>query len=195
MANSRILVVHYSRTGTTRKVAELLAAQLRCDGETIMEERERSGMLGYLRSVVEARRQVPSHIAAAVRDPSIYDLVVIGTPVWAWSLSSPVRAYLLANKSRLPAVAFFCTLGGAGSERAFAQMQEVAGKRPIGRLSVTAREVASATYEREAATFVQSLQRQLAAQREAAPRNVNVVTRERAPLITPTAGPDARPPH
>lgn len=121
MANSRILVVHYSRTGTTRKVAESLAAQLRCDSEAIIEERGRSGMFGYLRSLFEARRQVPARIAAAEKSLSTYDLIVIGTPVWAWSLSSPVRAYLLANKSRLPAVAFFCTLGGAGNDRAFAR--------------------------------------------------------------------------
>lgn len=159
MASSKILVVYYSRTGTTRKVAGSLAAKLRCDSEEIIEARSRSGMLGYLRSVVEARRQVPSRIAAPSKDPSTYDLLVIGTPVWAWSLSSPVRAYLLANKSRLPAVAFFCTLGGAGSDKAFGQMQELTGKRPIACLSVMARDVASDTSEPQLATFVETLRR------------------------------------
>ncbi|MHC2382978.1 flavodoxin family protein [Bradyrhizobium liaoningense] len=105
MANARILVVYYSRTGTTRKVAQSLSAALSCDSEEITEAGSRKGIFGYLRSAVEARRQIPSRIAATVRDPSLYDLVVIGTLVWAWSLSSPVRAYLLANRSKLPAVA------------------------------------------------------------------------------------------
>ena len=122
MADARILVVYYSRTGTTRKVAKSLAAALHCDSEEVVETSSRSGMFGYLRSVIDARRQVPSRIVAGASDPSLYDLIVIGTPVWAWSLSSPVRAYLLANKPRLPAVAFFCTLGGAGSDQAFGQM-------------------------------------------------------------------------
>jgi hypothetical protein len=69
--------------------------------------------------------------------------VVIGTPVWAWSVSSPVRAYLTANKGRLPAVAFFCTLGGKGSETAFGQMQEIVGKPPRATCAITARDVAS----------------------------------------------------
>ena len=171
MANSRILVVYYSRTGTTRKVAGSLAAALRCDSEEIIEARSRSGMLGYLRSALEARRQVPSQIVGPGKDPSIYDLIVVGTPVWAWSVSSPVRAYLLANKPRLPAVAFFCTLGGAGSERAFGQMQELAGKRPIRCLSVAARDVVSATYEPRVATFAEALQRDLIEQREKAAVN------------------------
>ena len=166
MANSRILVVYYSRTGTTRKVAAALAAKLGCDSEEIIEARSRSGMFGYLRSLIEARRQVPSHIAAAGKDPSSYDLIVIGTPVWAWSLSSPVRAYLLANKSRLPAVAFFCTLGGAGSDKAFGQMQELTGKPPAGCLSITASDVASAAYEPRVAAFAEALQRGLAEQRK-----------------------------
>lgn len=166
MANPRILVVYYSRTGTTRKVAAALAKKLGCDSEEIIEARSRRGMLGYLRSVIEARRQVPSHIAPAVKDPSTYDLIVIGTPVWAWSLSSPVRAYLCANRSKLPAVAYFCTLGGAGSEKAFAQMQELSGKRPAGCLSVIAADVASAAYEPRVAAFAETLQRVLPGPRD-----------------------------
>ncbi|WP_430650081.1 flavodoxin family protein, partial [Bradyrhizobium liaoningense] len=79
MANARILVVYYSRTGTTRKVAQSLSAALSCDSEEITEAGSRKGIFGYLRSAVEARRQIPSRIAATVRDPSLYDLVVIGT--------------------------------------------------------------------------------------------------------------------
>lgn len=165
MADSRILVVYYSRTGTTRKVAESLTTALRCDSEEILEAGSRSGMLGYVRSLIEARRQVPSRIAAVGKDPSGYDLIVVGTPVWAWSLSSPVRAFLLANRPRLRAVAFFCTLGGAGSDRTFGQMQELTGKPPIGCLAVTAREVALATYGPRVATFGETLQRGLAEQR------------------------------
>jgi len=168
MADSRILVVYYSRTGTTRKVAELLTTALRCDSEEIVEAGSRSGMLGYVRSLIEARRQVSSRIGAVAKDPSSYDLIVVGTPVWAWSLSSPVRAFLLANRPRLPAVAFFCTLGGAGSDRAFGQMQELTGKPPIGCLAITAREVALATYQARVATFAGALQRRLAEQRERA---------------------------
>lgn len=163
MANARILVVYYSRTGTTRMVARSLSAALSCDSEEITEAGSRTGIFGYLRSAMEARRQIPSsRIAAAVKDPSLYDLVVIGTPVWAWSLSSPVRAYLAANRSKLPAVAFFCTLGGAGSDQAFGQMRELVGKHPVDCLSVTARDVASASYAPRLATFVEGLQRAIA---------------------------------
>ena len=115
---ARILVVYYSRTGRTWAVGEALAQALGGEMEEIVEPRGRTGIFGSLRSAVEAWRERPSAIAAPKRDPSSYDLVVIGTPVWAWSVSSPVRAYLTAMKPRLPDVAFFCTLGATGSTRA-----------------------------------------------------------------------------
>jgi flavodoxin len=130
MAGPRILVVYYSRSGTTRKIAEAVSEALNCDLDEIVEAKSRAGFFGYMRSLVEARQKRPSVIAPAKRDASSYDLVVIGTPVWGWSVSSPVRAYLMANRDQLPEVAFFCTLGGAGGANAFAQMQGITGKIP-----------------------------------------------------------------
>ena len=72
--------------------------------------------LGYLRSLVEAMRQSCVDIVPHGLDVASYDLIVIGTPVWAGSVSSPVRAYLAENRQQLPHVAFFCSLGGRGSE-------------------------------------------------------------------------------
>lgn len=157
MADLRILVVYYSRSGTTRKIAESLSEALKCDVEEIVELKSRAGFLGYVRSLVEAMQKRSSAIARGKRDPSFYDLIVIGTPVWAWSVSSPVRAYLMANKERLSQVAFFCTLGGAGSESAFAQMQGLVGKAPRACCSFTAGEVMSGSYGLRLAAFMEAL--------------------------------------
>ncbi|MES2193945.1 MAG: flavodoxin [Pseudomonadota bacterium] len=143
MPAPKTLVIFYSRSGTTRRIATALAAALGSTIEEITEGRSRAGFLGYWRSAIEARRKYAPGILPASNDPSSFDLVVIGTPVWVWSVSSPVRAYLTANKHRLPAVAFFCTLGGSGHEAAFAQMQEIVGKAPRATCAVTAQDIAS----------------------------------------------------
>jgi len=153
----RILVVYYSRTGRTRKAAAELAWTLDCDIEEIFEPTARTGVFGYLRSLMEARRERSVPIAAPRRDPASYGLVVVGTPVWGWSVSSPVRAYLTATKPRLPDVAFFCTLVGAGAARAFAQMQRLAGKAPRAECAVSDREVASGVYRERVAAFARAL--------------------------------------
>ncbi|WP_232450506.1 flavodoxin family protein [Burkholderia ubonensis] len=91
MYADKILVVFYSRTGTTRRAGAALATMLHADVEEIVETHSRIGPFGFLRSLVEAINRKPAEIAASKRDPSAYDLVVIGTPVWAGSVSSPVR--------------------------------------------------------------------------------------------------------
>jgi flavodoxin len=148
MGASKILVVFYSRSGTTRRVAQALSEALKCDLEEITEPKPRTGFLGYIRSLLEARRKRPSIIAPKKHDVSSYDLVAIGTPVWAWSLSSPVRAYLTATASQLPEVAFCCTLGGKGSESTFAQMTAVVGKQPRAVCAIAQREVLSGSLVR-----------------------------------------------
>src|SRR6185436_10522562 len=131
-----------------RRLAEALRHALDCDVEEIVETRRRSGLLGYVRAVLEARRKRPAAITLVQKNPSSYDLVIVGTPVWAWSVSSPVRAWLGSNRLRLPDVAFFCTFGGAGSEQAFAQMQTLAGKPPRAVCAIPQRLVLSDRYDR-----------------------------------------------
>jgi flavodoxin len=157
MGASKTLVVFYSRSGTTRRIAQALSEALQCDLEEITEPRKRTGFLGYIRSLLEASRKRPSTIAPKTHDVSSYDLVVIGTPVWAWSLSSPVRAYLMATASQLPKVAFFCTLGGNGSESAFAQMTAIVGKEPRAVCAITQREALSENYFDRLSPFEKTL--------------------------------------
>ena len=97
MGASKTLVVFYSRSGTTRTVAQALSEALQCDLEEITEPKPRTGSLGYMRSLLEARLKRPSTITPKKHNVSSYDLVVVGTPVLAWSLSSPVRAHLMST--------------------------------------------------------------------------------------------------
>jgi menaquinone-dependent protoporphyrinogen IX oxidase len=157
MDASRTLVVFYSRSGTTRKIAQALSDALKCDLEEITEPTARTGLFGYIRSLLEARRRHPSAIVPSKHDVSSYDLVVIGTPVWAWSLSSPVRAYLIATARQLPEVAFFCTLGGSGSESAFAQMAAIVGKKPRAVCAITERETLSGRFFDRLSAFEKAL--------------------------------------
>ena len=73
MAGSRILVVYYSRSCTMRKIAEALSEALTCDLEEIVEDASRSGLFGYMRSLVEARQKRPSMIVPAKREVSSYE--------------------------------------------------------------------------------------------------------------------------
>lgn len=141
MPHARNLVVYFSRTGITRRVALSLAAALEADIEEIAEDADRSGLSGYMRSLIDVITLRPVRVAPVKHDISSYELVVIGTPVWAASVSSPVRTWLLANRSHLRRVAFFCTLGGRGHDAALAQMGSLAQRRPLATCAIAAREI------------------------------------------------------
>jgi flavodoxin len=116
MEQRKILLAYYSRTGTTKKVAEAIAGQLKCDTEEIQDVRSRKGLFGWLRSGREAMRKVLPPIRETTRDPGQYDLVIVGSPVWASTMASPIRTWLDRHKPELiNTVALFCTSGGADS--------------------------------------------------------------------------------
>jgi menaquinone-dependent protoporphyrinogen IX oxidase len=153
-----ILVVYYSRSGTTRAVAEALVKRLGCDVEEITESKGRRGWLGYVRSLVESLEGRESTTARWSIDPEAYDLVVIGSPVWGWSLASPVQTYLIANRARIHAAAFFCTLGATGSDSAFSRMARLAGQPAEAVCAITSSEVSSGSYDPKLEAFVAALQ-------------------------------------
>ncbi len=153
------LVVFYSRTGTTRKVAETLANDLGSDIEELREATDRRGIRGYVRSLLDATfsRWVP--IDAPGCDPTRYDLVVVGTPVWGASISAPVRSFLASHAGRLPKVAFFVTEGGRGERRVFQQMAEVAAVHPVATLSLLQSDVDHGTASGALESFVAALRK------------------------------------
>jgi hypothetical protein len=157
MADAKTLVVYFSRSGVTQRAAETLGATLHADLERIVDRTNRAGPLGFLRSVVEALRRRTAPIEPATRDPASYTLVVVATPVWAWSVSSPVRAYLTNVRARLPEVAFLCTMGARGEARAFAEMTRIAGKAPRAVCALNARQAGSQEGARLIARFAAEL--------------------------------------
>jgi hypothetical protein len=157
MERPRTLVVHYSLGGNTRRLARAIAEALGADVEEIRERVDRRGIVGYLRCGIEVLLEASVEIERPKRDPADYDLVVVGSPVWVSSVSTPVRTYLWLERERLPAVAFFVTLGGMGSDRAFGLMREIAGKAPVATLAVREAELAGGVPHARVAAFVKRL--------------------------------------
>lgn len=150
---STFLVVYYSRSGYTRTVAGDLVAALRADVDQLDDARDRSGAWGYLRCAREALKRRTVQLVPPAYDPSRYDVVVLGTPVWAGNVSSPLRSYVAAHKTQLQQVAFFCTQGGSGAGKVFRDLQELCGKSPLATLAINDREIINRAYAPELERF------------------------------------------
>ena len=141
MKTSPILVVYYSRTGTTRRVATELAALGGWDVEPVIDLKPRDGLIGYGRSLVDSILARTTQLAASRENPADYDLVVVGTPVWSASISTPIRTWLEEHAGQLPPLAFFATENRRGAGRVFRQMASITGATPVLTLELTANDL------------------------------------------------------
>ncbi len=154
---NKALVVFHSRSGYTRRVAQALARQLEADLEEIRIVEPMHGALGYLFCAAESLLQLTPALRPSPRLPSNYRLVIIGTPVWFWNLSSPVRSWLTRNRLQAGRFAFFCTMGSAGAARTFASMQALTGgAAPLATLALSDRQV-DAGADAQLDAFVQAV--------------------------------------
>jgi flavodoxin len=137
----KALVVYYSRSGVTKKVGEAIAAALKCDAEEIVDTRDRSGALGYANAGKDAMFKRMTDIKPLQHNPAQYNVVIIGTPVWAWTMTPAVRTLITNYKPHLKNVAFFCTQGGSGNEGTFQAMDRLCDQRPLATLMLLQKEV------------------------------------------------------
>lgn len=150
----KTLLVFFSRTNATKKAAEALAQKLNADLEEIKSVKNYSGPIGYIKAGREAMKKIAAKIEPAAKNPAGYDLVIIGTPIWFFTVSSPVRAYLEQNKNSLKKTAFFCVMGGSGDKNAFAEMEKLSGRPAIATLTLLTKEVISGQTEEKINGFI-----------------------------------------
>jgi flavodoxin len=137
--NGKTLVAYYSMSGNTRTLAEEIRLTLGADIDEIREPRQRRGFTGVIRALFDALRQREPPIEPPTHDPAGYDLLVLGGPIWAGRLASPVRTYAHRYATQAPHIAFFCTEGGNGGARAFAELERLIARAPDATLEVDAR--------------------------------------------------------
>lgn len=157
----KTLVVYYSRTGTTRKVAEKIASILGSDIGEIVDLKNRKGFFGFLSAGYSAYARKLTEIKAPDNDPSAYDLIVVGTPIWAGNITPAVRTYV----SRIAAegvaqrkYALFYTFSSAGEQKkAVGDFCSLIRGNPLAALSVSSKEVDSGAFERKVQGFADAL--------------------------------------
>ena len=132
----RILVVFFSRTGSTRSVAEGIARATGADLEELREARSRLGILGWLRSGYEGTYRRSSEPLPLQRQLGGYDIVFVGSPTWSRSLSSPVRGFLEKYRTTLPRVALFATCAGRGADDVLTQMAALLDQPALAKLAL-----------------------------------------------------------
>ena len=111
-------VIYYSNNGNSAQVAEILKAELNADIFRIetLDSKKRKGFSSIFfggAQVVMGKKPPLKPLSVNI---SAYDLVIIGTPVWAGSPTPAVVSFLDKNSIAGKKIALFCCHAGGMGE-------------------------------------------------------------------------------
>jgi flavodoxin len=124
----KTLAVCYSKTGTTKTVAEAIAKKLNCDLDELSFDEKIKKVSGS-------------------RNPADYDRVIILSPVWAFSLAEPMKLYLEKHKSGIKSYSLVVTCGMFGLRGCVKKCRSIIGKPPEKSLIFKQKAVRQGNYD------------------------------------------------
>ncbi|WP_462316145.1 flavodoxin family protein [Methanobrevibacter sp.] len=139
------LVVYYSRSNITKRLAEDIAGKTGADIEEIVPKVNYQGKLGFARGGKHALSEKIIDIEETKFNPEEYDVVYIGAPVWAGKIANPTLTYIKRNEGKLNNVKFFMTAGSKDYEKGFRQLEKYS-ITPIKTFGLTTKQVKKGDY-------------------------------------------------
>ncbi len=120
------LVIYYSKTGNTKLIAEAIASEVNADLFEIQRQKDikSSGFMLYFRGGFESMTKKNIRLEKSNIDFSLYDIVFLGTPVWAWRLNPVVRSFLKKVKIEKKKVGLFACCAGS-ADGVLTDMQDI----------------------------------------------------------------------
>ena len=114
---SKVLIIFYSLSGITKSIVEKIREKT--GGDVFEIETVKTYPKEYSALIDEAKRELQKKDLPALKgnppDMSVYDLVLVGGPVWWYTVSTPVMSFLRLADFASKRVAAFCTHeGGIG---------------------------------------------------------------------------------
>lgn len=123
------LIVYFSLEGNTAYIADELARRLEADTLRLVprEAYHTGGFKKYFWGGKSAVMSEAPELEPYDVDPAGYDLIILGTPVWAGRCTPPLRTFLTRHRLTGKRVAAFACASGSFPMRAFDQLAELAG--------------------------------------------------------------------
>lgn len=110
----KALILYYSHSGNTRKIAQMIQKEIDCD---LVEIETVNPYTGTYNDVVEqGKKEIDSGLTPEIKplnvDLSIYDTIILGTPVWWYTSSPAIKTFLKSNDLSGKKIYPFATHGG-----------------------------------------------------------------------------------
>jgi flavodoxin len=127
------LIAYYTRTGNTEKVAKSIAEEFNADLEKIIDKKKRTGIIGWIRAGYDAVRGNLTEIETIEKEPNMYDLIILGTPIWAGNPTPAIKTYILDNKEEFKKIALFSTSKGDNFQDTLDEMETYSDQESVAK--------------------------------------------------------------
>ncbi|RAP51717.1 MAG: hypothetical protein BZ137_09735 [Methanosphaera sp. rholeuAM130] len=151
----KTLIVYYSRTDITKKVAEDIREKLECDIERIMPKVNYNTKIGYARGIKDAIGEKIVDLEDLTYDPADYDEVILGVPVWASKAANPLISYIDKNNGKFKDIKIFVTAGSSGFESTIKQIEKHIGLKASKTMTLKTIDVKNDAYESKVNEFIE----------------------------------------
>ena len=125
----KTIIVYYSMGGNTEYAAQKIAGILDADMLRVYPKKAYPSK-GFLKFVWGGKSAVMAETPELEEydfDAAAYDRVIIGFPVWASSITPPIRTFVKDNDISGKHISAFACEGGSGAEKAFDQLKQAIG--------------------------------------------------------------------
>lgn len=123
----KAVVVYYSLEGNTELIANMIAKKTGADTFKLKPQKEipKEGFKKFFwggKSVIF--KEKPKLLNENLElDP--YDVVILGTPIWAGSFAPPIQTFLSENIIKNKSIYIFACHGGGGAAKCFSKLKRV----------------------------------------------------------------------
>jgi flavodoxin len=136
----RIGIIYYSFEGNTRLAAQTIAAQTGAELIELKPQKELAthGFMKYFWGGKQAVMKEKPALLPLERRPEEYDLIFLGTPVWAFTFAPPLHTFLAEYPLQDKKIALFCCDEG-GLGKTFTNLRAIlTGNEILGELELNA---------------------------------------------------------
>ncbi|MFA5104703.1 MAG: flavodoxin [Candidatus Margulisiibacteriota bacterium] len=125
----KTLVVFYSFEGNTRLLAEAIAGEIKADilELKVKDDIKSKGFMKYFWGGKQVFQKKSPELIPFDNDPNDYELIFIGTPVWAFTYAPAIRTLFTKIKLKDKKIALFCCHEGGPAKTLENMKKELEG--------------------------------------------------------------------
>ena len=122
-----ILIAYFSKSGRTKKIAELIASEINAPLHEIITEKKYPKT--YIMTILEARKEFKNNekpaLTSEIKNFDAYNKILLGFPIWWFTCPQAIISFLEKYNFSGKKIYPFCTSGGSNCEKAAAKIREL----------------------------------------------------------------------